>query len=85
MSTEMSPNLDSIDIRIMLKAIPQEITSYKVSEALMYNLSDIQNSLITHQNEEESQAFEYYDKLNSRRVANIKECMLTQASRSGRM
>lgn len=78
-SCEASSSLDTIDITLMMKAIPQKVTSeLQVSKFYQFNFSTTQDSLTAAQNSEQVQAFEYYDQLNSKRVQNIRKCILDQ-------
>lgn len=77
-SSETSSGLDTIDIILMMKALPQKITESDLHLKYMFNFVYTQDSLLAYRNEDQVMAFEYYDTLNSKRVTKIRQCIATQ-------
>jgi len=63
-----SSSVDTIDLVLMLKAIPNKIVSYNIMQAKLFNFAVLQNSLIAFQNADQVNAFEYFDEKNKDRV-----------------
>mmetsp|Transcript_13250 Transcript_13250/g.20722 ORF Transcript_13250/g.20722 Transcript_13250/m.20722 type:complete len:81 (+) Transcript_13250:4090-4332(+) len=51
--------LDTIDIVLMMKALPNKIVHYNLNQMQLFNFSILQNSLIAFQNADQVNAFEY--------------------------
>jgi len=62
----------SIDITLMIKALPNRTNEYSVLLNEMFNFRVFQESLIAFQNQEMVLAFEYFDLKNSERVFEVK-------------
>jgi hypothetical protein len=61
---------------LMLKALPNKITSFSLEQIEMFNFRVFQESLIAFQNVDLVNAFEYFDEKNRERVQNVKEKLL---------
>lgn len=61
----------SIDITLMIKALPNRTNEYNVALNEMFNFRVFQESLIAFQNQEMVLAFEYFDLKNSERVFEV--------------
>ena len=70
--------LDSINLILMLKALPSKIVDFNLDQMLKFDFSTLQNSLIASQNAEQVNAFEYFDEKNKDRVQKIRSCILDQ-------
>jgi hypothetical protein len=70
--------LDSINICLMLKAIPNKIVDINFKDLLKFNFAILQNSLIAFINADQVNAFDYFDLKNRDRVQKIKQCILEQ-------
>lgn len=61
--------LDTIDIILMLRALPSSINHIdKVKKSKLFNFPNLQNSLTAFINKESVGSFEYYDEKNKDRV-----------------
>mmetsp|Transcript_3874 Transcript_3874/g.6584 ORF Transcript_3874/g.6584 Transcript_3874/m.6584 type:complete len:243 (-) Transcript_3874:265-993(-) len=70
--------LDTINIVLMLNALPNKIVDYNINQMKLFNFSILQNSLIAFQNADQVSAFEYFDEKNRDRVQKIRTCILEQ-------
>ena len=70
--------LDTIDLVLMMKALPNKIINYNLVQMKLFNFSILQNSLIAFQNADVVNAFEYFDDKNKDRVQKIRSCILEQ-------
>jgi hypothetical protein len=67
-----------IDIMLMLKALPNKVTQYQLSYALMFSFRTFQESLVAYQNQTMVSAFEYFDEKNRERIQLVKERVAAQ-------
>ena len=67
-----------IDMILVLKSIPDQITKNTLSRAELFKFKVFQSSLIAHQNADIVDAFEYFDQRNKDRVYSIKDKLLDQ-------
>ena len=76
--SEKSNFLDTINIILMQKAIPDKITTFNAKQLKNFNFNIVQETLIAFSNSDQKDAFGYYDEQNNRRVTEIRECILEQ-------
>ena len=67
-----------IDLILVLKAVPDDISLNTLKKVELFNFKIFQESLIAHQNREIVEAFEYFDQRNKDRVYSIKNRLLDQ-------
>lgn len=68
--------LDQVDLILMLRALPTKIMKKNSSKVQMFMFNILQASLIAFSTTEAVQAFEYYDKLNKKRVQTVSDIIL---------
>ena len=68
LASETSSSLDTIDITLFMRAIPQKITMTQLHSNYKFKFCTLQDSLLAYQNADQVKAFEFYDGLNSTRV-----------------
>ena len=76
-SSESNPNL-RIDIILMLKAIPIEISKNNINQVKKFQLRTLQQSFVAYKNADQGDAFEHYDNLNNNRVQMVREIELNK-------
>ncbi len=59
---------DQIDIKLMIKALPNRIMSYSLETVEMFNFRIFQESLHAYQNLDMVKVFEFFDKKNKERI-----------------
>ena len=59
---------DHIDIKLMIKALPNKIMNYSLETVEMFNFRIFQESLHAYQNLDIVKAFEFFDEKNKNRV-----------------
>lgn len=70
--------LDTINITLMLKALPLPVVEYNLKQMLLFNFAILQNSLVAFINADQVAAFEYFDELSKDRVQKIRTCIMEQ-------
>lgn len=70
--------LDTINLQLMLKAMPTDITKTKARRTHMFHFNVLEDSLTKNLNAEQSEAFSYYDNQNVDRVQKIRESIAQQ-------
>ena len=70
--------IDSIDIVLMLKAIPKPITQYNVKNVKKFNFQILQAAIIAFLNKDIVNAFEFFDVKNRGRVSNVRDLIISQ-------
>lgn len=68
----------SIDLQLVLKALPDKIKPYLINRVQLFSFRIFQESLLAHKNKGKVDAFEYFDKRNKDRVYAIKDTLLAQ-------
>ena len=76
--SESSPFLDTIDLRLLLMAMPSFVSPTKVKRTAMFNFAILQDSLTEYFNQDEGKAFRFYDSKNVNRIAKIRERIMDQ-------
>mmetsp|Transcript_23319 Transcript_23319/g.22944 ORF Transcript_23319/g.22944 Transcript_23319/m.22944 type:complete len:154 (+) Transcript_23319:1097-1558(+) len=69
---------DQVDIRILLKSIPNKIQQGADLNVELFNFGIIQESIIAFQNMNIVNAFEYFDDQNRERIESVKENLQEQ-------
>jgi len=70
--------LDSIDLILMLKCMPNEFVEYNIGFVKLYQLNILQQSIIAYMNDSIVESFEFFDKKNSLRVSNVRDLIMNQ-------
>lgn len=53
--------MDTVNLQLILMAMPTEITTAKVARQEMFHFSVLEDSLTKHLNAEQANAFQFYD------------------------
>lgn len=64
--------LETIDLKLLLMAMPTNISESKIKRTMLFDFPTLQDSLLTFLNSTPSQAFQYYDSINIDRVHKIR-------------
>lgn len=70
--------LDSIDLILMLKCMPNEFVEYNIRQVKLYQLNILQQSIIAYMNDSIVESFEFFDLKNSLRVSNVRDLIMNQ-------
>lgn len=70
--------LVDVNILLILKALPKKVHNLNVAQMNLFTFSILQNSMIAFQNQDQVNAFEFFDEFNRNRVQNIRTCILQQ-------
>lgn len=69
---------DTVDITLLMQAIPTPVLSLNIDQIKLFNLIILQDAIVAHENAETVTSFEFYDKKNKKRVADVKEIVNNQ-------
>ena len=70
--------LVDVNILLILKALPKKVHNLNLAQTNLFTFSILQNSMIAFQNQDQVNAFEFFDEFNRNRVQNIRTCILQQ-------
>ena len=70
--------LETIDLKLLLMAMPTHISASKIKRTVLFHFPTLQDSLLAFINSTPSEAFRHYDKGNIKRVHRVRESILEQ-------
>jgi hypothetical protein len=60
--------LDTVNLVLMLRALPNKIVKFNLATSMLFNFANLQNSLIAFQTADQVDAFEHFDTINRKRI-----------------